>query len=268
MADLLPLFLNLTGRSVLLVGGGPVAAAKLNQLLAAGASVRVVSPELRAEIAEAARSQPSDDGPERTAGQVTITQRRFEPADLDGVWLVVAAATPEVNRQVAEVAETRRVFVNAVDDPANASAFLSGVVRRDGVTLAISTSGQAPALAALLREGLDLLLPSDLALWIEQARAERVIWRRDGVPMEARKPKLLRALNALYGRPDQPPGLWRSAEASAKAEGLPDDRGASDAERGASDVVQDFTPARERSRTAAVPGAHVPWLSGPEDSWL
>ena len=239
MADLLPLFLNLTGRSVLLVGGGPVAAAKLKQLLAAGARVRVVSPEIREEISDLARGvAPRDGGPESTARQITITQRPFEPADLDGVWLVVAAATPEANRQVAEIAETRRVFVNAVDDPANASAFLSGVVRRDGVTLAISTSGQAPALAALLREGLDLLLPSDLASWIEQARAERVVWRRDGVPMEARKPKLLRALNALYY------------------------------ERHASDVVQDFSPAQEPGRTGAVAGGHVPWLSGPEDSWL
>ena len=234
MTDLLPLFLNLTGRSVLLVGGGPVAAAKLNQLLAAGASVRVVSPEIREEIVDLARgSQPRDSSPERTARQITITQRPFEPADLDGVWLVVAAATPEVNRQVAEVAETRRVFVNAVDDPANASAFLSGVVRRDGVTMAISTSGQAPALAALLREGLDLLLPSDLASWIEQARAQRVAWRRDGVPMEARKPKLLRALNALYGVP---------------ADGLVEPCGPPG-------------PAVDR-------GPRVPWLSGPEDSWL
>ena len=224
MADLLPLFLSLTGRSVLLVGGGPVAAAKLNQLLAAGARVRLVSPAIREEIVDLARN------PIR---QITIAQRPFEPADLDGVWLVVAAATPEVNRQVAEVAETQRVFVNAVDDPANASAFLSGVVRRDGVTLAISTSGQAPALAALLREGLDLLLPGDLASWIEQARAERVVWRRDGVPMEERKPKLLRALNALYG---------------AAADGLVEPCGPP-------------APAIDR-------GPRVPWLSGPEDSWL
>ena len=66
--------------------------------------------------------------------------------------------------EVADAAEGRRVFVNAVDDPANASAFLSGVVRRDGVTLAISTSGAAPALTALLREGLDAVLPQDLAI--------------------------------------------------------------------------------------------------------
>ena len=109
MPDLLPLFLNLAGRAVLLVGGGRVATAKLQQLLAAGARVRVVAPEISLEILG-------------TSPHVQFAQRPFEPADVDGVWLVVAAATPSVNREVAAVAETQRVFVNAVDDPANASA--------------------------------------------------------------------------------------------------------------------------------------------------
>src|SRR3954464_1846865 len=158
MPELLPLFLNLTARDVVLVGGGPVATAKLRQLLAAGARVRVVAPEGTDEIA----GQP-----------VTVERRPFVASDLDGAWLVVAAATPEVNREVAEVAERLRIFVNAVDDPANATAFLSGVVRRDGVTLAVSTSGAAPALTALLREGLDALLPQDLAAWMWQGRGAR-----------------------------------------------------------------------------------------------
>jgi siroheme synthase-like protein len=194
MTDLLPIFLNLGGRDVVLVGAGRVAAGKLRQLLAAGARVRVVAPEICDEIAEA----------ERLARQVNeqaalqVTHRAFAPEDLDGAWFVVAAATPDVNRRVADAAELRRMFVNAVDDPPNATAYLSGVVRRDGVTLAISTSGDAPALTALLREGLDDLLPRDLGAWMTRARAERVVWRRDGVPMDARKPRLLRALNDLY----------------------------------------------------------------------
>ncbi len=145
MTELLPLFLTLTGRRVLLVGGGPVAAAKLRQLLAVGADVHVVAPRVDAEIERAG---------------VTIARRRFEPADLDETWLVVAAATPEANREVAAAADARRIFVNAVDDPSNATAFLGGVVRRGGVTIAISTSGDAPALAGLLREALDAVLPA------------------------------------------------------------------------------------------------------------
>ena len=224
MSELLPLFLNLTGRAVVLVGGGPVATAKLRQLIAAGADVRVIAPDVTDEIA----ATPS----------LSVIRRRFEPADLDGAWLVVAAATPAVNRQVADEAETRRLFVNAVDDPANASAFLSGVVRRDGVTLAISTSGAAPALAALLREGLDALLPRDLASWMWQARASRVAWRRDGVPMEARKP--LPAAGAeravRRNRASRHAGAQRLVAVSAIS--------------------------------SADKGPRVPWLNAPEDSWL
>jgi len=184
--EMLPLFLDLSGRAVLLVGGGPVAAAKLRQLRAANATVRVVAPDIVDDIARAAGTD------------VSIARRGFEDADLDGVWLVVAAATPGVNRAVAEAAAARRLFVNAVDDPANATAFLSGVVRRSGVTLAISTAGDAPALTSLLREAIDAVLPSDLDRWLETARDTRVRWRREGVEMRARKPQLLRALNDLY----------------------------------------------------------------------
>ena len=125
-------------------------------------------------------------------------RRPFDPADLEGVWFVVAAATPEVNQAVAVAAEAKRLFVNAVDDPPNASAFLSGVVRRADVTVAISTSGDAPALAGLLREALDALLPEDLDKWMAVAREERAKWRRDGVAMNERRPLLLEALNRIY----------------------------------------------------------------------
>ena len=180
---LFPAFLKLQGRRVVVVGGGPVAASKLSSLQAAGADVTVVAPEICDAI--------------RTAG-VAIRQKPFAPSDLDDAWFVVAAAPPDVNRRVAEEAEQRQVFVNAVDDPANASVYLGGVVRRDGVALAISTDGAAPALAGLLREALDFMLPDDLDTWNARARELRASWRARGVPMEARRPELLEALNALY----------------------------------------------------------------------
>jgi uroporphyrin-III C-methyltransferase/precorrin-2 dehydrogenase/sirohydrochlorin ferrochelatase len=114
-----------------------------------------------------------------------------------------------------------------VDDPDNATAYLSGVVRRDEVTLAISTSGAAPALTSLVREALDAVLPDDLADWVTAAREQRLAWRCDGVPMAARKPLLLRALNELYADP-----------------------------RG------------ECGDGGALSRGQIPWLSGPEDSWL
>lgn len=183
MRELLPLFVTLAGRRVVLVGGGTVAVAKLRQLQAVGAQVFVVAPEIHEDIVRSG---------------VARVQRPFQPSDLDGAWLVVAAATPAVNRAVAEAAEARRLFVNAVDDPPNASAYLSGVVRRADVTIAISTSGDAPALAGLLREALDGVLPPDLEHWMAVAREERARWRRDGVPMGQRRPLLLEALNKIY----------------------------------------------------------------------
>jgi len=181
--QLFPTFLRLNGRRVLVVGGGPVAASKLAALTAAGATVTVVAPEVCDAVAEAA---------------VVVERRGFQESDLDDAWFVVAAATPAVNQRVARAAEARHLFVNAVDDPPNASAYLGGVVRRDGVTLAISTDGQAPALAGLLREGLDALLPADLDRWMETARTMRTVWKANGTPMAARRPQLLDALIDMY----------------------------------------------------------------------
>jgi uroporphyrin-III C-methyltransferase / precorrin-2 dehydrogenase / sirohydrochlorin ferrochelatase len=252
MTELLPLFLNLSGRRVLLVGAGPVAASKLQALLAAGADVTVVAPDVDPAIARAG---------------VSVERRDFVFADLDGVWLVVAAATRGVNRLVAQAAEARHIFVNAVDDPANASAFLGGVVRRDGVTLAISTSGEAPALAGLLREGLDAVLPRDLASWLDESRRQRQMWRRDRVPMPRRRPMLLEALNEIYGRAEALPyecsgQLSIVRQGFDPAEGSLAGQGFSAAD--SSLVGQGFSPAESEN----TPAVRVPWTSGPEDSWM
>lgn len=185
--QLFPLFLKLAGRKVLVVGGGPVAAGKVASLLEAGAQIVVVAPEVEPGLTDLAM-----------AGKISIAQRSFEAADLGGAWLVVAAATPDVNRGVAAAAESQRLFVLAVDDPPAASAYGAGALRRGGVTVAVSTDGRAPALAGLLREGLEAVLPDDIADWTAAAESERVRWRAGGVPMPERRPLLLNALNRLY----------------------------------------------------------------------
>lgn len=152
----------------MVVGHGPVAESKLDALVRAGADIRVIDPDA------------------------------FVPSDLDEAWYVVTAATGEINGRVAEAAEARRIFVNAVDDPSHASAYLGGVIRRSGVTIAISTSGEAPALAGILREGIDALLPADLDRWTERARDVRAVWKAENTPMAERRPQLVDALKALY----------------------------------------------------------------------
>jgi siroheme synthase-like protein len=178
-----PVFLKLAGRRVLVVGGGPVAAGKLAALLEAEATVTVVAPEVVDTISRA---------------PVEILRRPFRVEDVEGIWYVVAAAPPDVNRAVAAAAHARGIFVNAVDDLENASAYAGAVVRRGGVTLALSTDGEAPALAGLMREALEVLLPDDLESWMTCARDARRRWLAARVPMERRRPLLLDALVQLY----------------------------------------------------------------------
>ena len=184
---LYPLFLKLSGRKVLVVGGGPVATAKVEALREAEAAILVVAPEARPELLALA-----------AVGKIALARRSFEAADLEDVWLVVTAATPEVNRAVAEAAESLHRFVLAVDDKSAASAYGAGTLRRGGVTVAVSTDGRAPALAGLVREGLEAVLPEDLEGWTAEAERQRAEWRASGVPMAERRPLLLEALNRLY----------------------------------------------------------------------
>jgi len=185
--SLYPLFLKLAGRHVLVVGGGPVAVAKVRALLEAGAVIKLVAPEIAPELLALAEK-----------GNISIARRSFEQSDVEGRWLVVAAAPPAVNRSVAAAAESLRLFVLAVDDTSAASAYGAGTLRRGGVTVAVSTDGRAPALAGLLREGLEAVLPDDLEGWTAEAERQRSAWRASDVPMAERRPLLLEALNRLY----------------------------------------------------------------------
>ena len=181
---LYPAFLKLRGRRVVVVGAGPVAASKLRGLLDAGAEVTVVAPEWVDEVA---------------AAGVTPVEREFRPSDLDGAWLVVAAATPAVNREVAQAAERAACSSTRSTTRRTPVSTLGGVVRRAGVTFAVSTDGHAPALAGLLREGLDAVLPpEELERWLSEAARLRRRWRAEQAPMKARRPELLDALVKLY----------------------------------------------------------------------
>ncbi|GAB2522861.1 siroheme synthase CysG [Lysobacter humi (ex Lee et al. 2017)] len=142
---LFPLFVDLRGRRVLVVGGGPVARRKVTALLDAGARVRIgataVMPELQALI---------DDG------RIEAIHGRFDRVWLDDAWLVVAATDDlAVNRRVAEAATERRIWANVVDDAALSSVQVPARVERGPLQIAISSGGAAPMLARHLRETLE-----------------------------------------------------------------------------------------------------------------
>lgn len=185
---LLPLFLVLEGRDVLVVGAGQVAERKIVDLVGAGAHVRVVAPDATAPVRALVE-----------AGSVEWSVRPFVPSDVDGAWLVFAATSDaEVQRAVACASEAARVFCVAVDDVPNTSAYSAAVLRRDPLVVAISSSGEAPALARLLREVLEQALPE--ASWVDAARALRERWLREGTPMASRFGELVRAFRERASR--------------------------------------------------------------------
>jgi precorrin-2 dehydrogenase/sirohydrochlorin ferrochelatase len=139
---LYPVNLVLEGRSCLVVGGGTVAARKVEGLLAAGATVHVVAPRVDDEI----RGWPD----------VTISERTYRRGDVDGQWLVISATdSSEVNGAVYADCEAAGVWVCGADDPEHCSFTLPSVVRRGTLVLTVSTGGRSPALARWLRSRLE-----------------------------------------------------------------------------------------------------------------
>jgi len=154
--SLLPIFLKLDGRSGLLVGAGTVALDKIGSLLKTGLHLRVIAPDARPEI----RALAAD-------GKLQWIPRAFEPSDLDDIFLVIAATdSPDVNAAVYRAALERNIPCNSVDDIPNCDFFFGSVVSRGDLQIAISTSGQSPALAQRLRREIDERLPAGLAPWL------------------------------------------------------------------------------------------------------
>ncbi|HVE93501.1 MAG TPA: bifunctional precorrin-2 dehydrogenase/sirohydrochlorin ferrochelatase [Acidimicrobiales bacterium] len=148
-SPLYPVNLVLAGRRCLVVGGGNVAARKIEGLVACGAAVTVIAPDVVAEI----DAQPG----------LRVERRRFAPGDCAGHWLVVVATDdPMVNAAVAEDATSAGIWVNAADDPDNCSLTLPAVHRRGDLTVAVATGGRSPAVASWIRDRVAAMLGPDI----------------------------------------------------------------------------------------------------------
>lgn len=174
---LFPLFADLAGRTVLVVGGGMVASRKVASLLQAGAEVRVGAqhfvPELQA-LAHQAR--------------IRLYDGNFDPAWLDGVWLAIAATDDrEVNRKVSAAAHARRILTNVVDDPELSSFQVPSIVDRAPLVVAISSSGAAPVLARRVRERIESLIDHSVGELARMAQQHREAIRREYPEMGARR---------------------------------------------------------------------------------
>ena len=150
--EYLPIFADLKKRPCLVVGGGEVAFRKVRMLLKVGAAVKVVSPELNVNFQSLLEK-----------GEITYLAQGFKPEQLDGVFLAIAATDcKDSNALVYQAANSRQILVNVVDDKKRCSFIVPSIVDRSPLIVAISSSGQAPVLARLLREKLESLLPQHL----------------------------------------------------------------------------------------------------------
>jgi len=146
--DYYPIFLDLTGRRCVVVGGGAVAEGKVRGLLAANATIALVAPQLTPALRDLVASE-----------QIRHREGEYDASDLEDADLcLVATDDGAINARVAADARTRRILVNAADDPANCDFILPAVVRSGSVVVAASTGGASPALARRLREDLTAFL--------------------------------------------------------------------------------------------------------------
>jgi precorrin-2 dehydrogenase/sirohydrochlorin ferrochelatase len=150
------MFLKLANRPCLVIGAGAIAESKIASLLDAGGHVRVVAPEATPQVRAWAQSK-----------SVEWHQRPFEPADLDGMFLVIAAtSSTELHERVFEEASRRAVLCNIVDVPPLCDFYYPSVVQRGALQIAISTAGQSPALAQRLRKQLEDQFGPEYEQWL------------------------------------------------------------------------------------------------------
>jgi len=185
-----PVVLRIFGRRCVVIGGGEVATRKVGALVRDGAELLIIAPEVSKEIERL-----------EATGAISVERRSFEPSDLDGAFLAIAATDSRaVNQLVTDEARTRGVLVNVTDDPGACDFTVPAIVRRKDITLAISTGGRSPAFARYLREQLsDWLVDSRLLLLEIMAEL-----RRD-----------LRSAGRTVS-----PDMWRAAVADEEVERL------------------------------------------------
>jgi precorrin-2 dehydrogenase/sirohydrochlorin ferrochelatase len=140
-----PVLLDIAGKICVVIGGGSVAERKVQGLLESGASVRLVSPVVTSELASLAGQ-----------GRVEWRKTKYTNDDLDGAVLVFAATDDrEVQALISREAEVNGQLLNVADDPGSCNFHVPATMRRGDLTLAVSTSGKSPAVAALIRQQLE-----------------------------------------------------------------------------------------------------------------
>ena len=172
-----PVYIQLQGQPCVVIGGGNIAEGKVDGLLAAQANVTVISPAITARLHLLATEQ-----------QIAYLPREYQTGDLTGAFLVICATDrTEINHAVWQEATANRQLVNVVDDTPRCNFIAPSILRKGDLTIAISTSGKAPALAVRLKERLQGELGPEYARFLELAGELREPLARHIPDFETRK---------------------------------------------------------------------------------
>ena len=157
MAHLFPIYLKLSGKITLVIGGGQVAERKISDLMECGCDIRLVSPTATDDIRSWAKH-----------GLITWEEREFHSQDLDGVFLVcIATSDHNINQQAITLCRDKGILINAVDNPPNCDFFVPALLRRDSLAIAISTEGKSPLLARKVKEKLEGIISEEYGELVE-----------------------------------------------------------------------------------------------------
>ena len=172
-----PIQLDLQGRPVLMVGGGPIAEGKTLQLLDAGARVHIVSPTLTAPLAELVAQ-----------GALTWRAAEFNPGDLADIFLVFSATADQaVNEAVACAAAERQLLCNVVDQPALCNFITPALVTRGALQISISTAGGSPSIAQLVKRRIAATIGEEYGALLELTAQLRTELKRRGIGYAERR---------------------------------------------------------------------------------
>ena len=166
-----PMFLNISGKRCVVVGGGRVALRKVRALLEHRASIEVISPDPCPELIELAEE-----------GRIRTLRRHYQLGDLQKALIAIAATdNSDINQQVVKEAQGEAVLVNAVDDLENSDFIVPSYVRRGDMTIAVSTAGKSPALARKIRARLEKELGDEYASLVHLIGEVRAEVKRQGI---------------------------------------------------------------------------------------
>jgi precorrin-2 dehydrogenase / sirohydrochlorin ferrochelatase len=171
-----PIFLEMSGRKAVVVGGGPVAQRKIETLLEHGADVYVISRDLMPGLTERVKK-----------GDINLLSDAFDEGQIEGAFIVIAATNDKaLNQRISEAAKRRNILVNAVDQPEDCSFIVPSMIKRGGLMIAVSTSGKSPALAKRIREALSARFGKEYEYFLNIMARIRKQLLTEGIPEEER----------------------------------------------------------------------------------